>query len=434
MSILEYSVAKKIYTNLLGITPAPNEVGIISKEVTIDYTDVSGASFEINLGELPEGSVLLHSQVDVSVPFTDGNIHPFFSLGLSTQEESSIEYPVTYDFRELIFDQLRLNNVGIIDSQGELTDADVDKTLNKTLNGMNVLFKMTGSWGSGGNLNLARRLLGGCGNHNAALCMGGIIGSPQNQTEEYGGASWSVGGALGTSRRYIKGAGIQDAALCTGGHTGSVIGTTEEYNGASWSAGGALNTSRYAHATSGLQSAALVVSGYTTVAISSSEEYNGASWTSSNDCNAPRYSSDSAGTQDSSILIGGTTGGTSGGLSSCEEYNGTTWSVTNNLNVAQAYGASFGLSSYEATTCGGYDTSAAQLSSTEEFDGTNWTVSNDLNSSVDGNACAGSQTSGLSTGGWNGSTDTATTEEYTQNSLSDLTQGSLTLFVTYTHV
>jgi len=172
MSILEYSVAKKIYETLLGMSPAPNDTQIISKEVLINYTDINaGKSFEIDLGELPEKSVLLHSQLDITIPFLAGTVFPTFSFGLGTQEESEIEYPVTTDYRELIFDQLQLGTVGLIDPQGEITsDTSSDRTLNKTINSLTGLFQIIEVWNVGCTLILGIDYMAGCGTNNSGLC------------------------------------------------------------------------------------------------------------------------------------------------------------------------------------------------------------------------------------------------------------------------
>jgi len=439
MSILEYSVAKKIYETLLSVSPTPNDTQIISKEVSIDFTDINaGKSFEIDLGEIPEKSVLLHSQIDVTIPFSDGSISPMFSLGLTTQEETEINFPVTYDFRELIYDQLQLNTIGLIDPQGELSSIDTTKTLNNYVNNLNGLFQIMGVWNVGGSLILGRDYTAVCGTHNSGLCFGGYYTSYRTETEEYNGSSWSSGGALSSARRMYGGCGLQDAALAVGGQGGgaSILSSSEEYNGTSWSAGGALNTAIYSHDAVGTQTAALSSAGYDSTGVTSAiEEYNGSSWSIGNNLISGRYFHGSCGVQTACAAFAGTTGGPSGELTTTEEYNGSTWATANNLNSAISYGSGSGTSINAGFYTGGSDSSGADVSSTEEYDGTNWSISGDLNSPVYANAAGGTTSAGFNAGGYNTTTTyVAITEEYTSANLSDLTQGSLKLYVTYTHV
>ena len=48
-----------------------------------------------------------------------------------------------------------------------------------------------GAWGSGGNLNTARKLLGGAGTIPAGLAVGGEEPSISGKTESYNGSAWS---------------------------------------------------------------------------------------------------------------------------------------------------------------------------------------------------------------------------------------------------
>ncbi|RLC34303.1 MAG: hypothetical protein DRZ76_02915 [Candidatus Nealsonbacteria bacterium] len=50
-------------------------------------------------------------------------------------------------------------------------------------------------------------------------------------TEEYNGTTWSSGGDLNIARGVLGGCGKQSSALSFGGYTDSIVATTEEYNG-----------------------------------------------------------------------------------------------------------------------------------------------------------------------------------------------------------
>jgi len=422
MSILEYSVAKKIYNNLTGISPAPDEVQIISKKVDIEYTDLSGTNYIIDLGPIPEGCVLLHSQLDLTVPFTDGSGYAVLNSGLGTQEESELEYPVDKDYRRLIFNNLVLDSTAVIVAQGEIINDDL--TLNNFVNSLVLRFNMPGVWSAGGNLNTARYTLAGCGTQTDGLSFGGYTPYLAT-TEEYNGSSWSAGGNLATARRHLAGCGTQTAGLSFGGWTGSLSAVTEEYNGTSWSGSGALNTARYNLAGCGSQSAGLSFGGYTTEISGITEEYNGTSWSSGGSLNIQRYNLAGCGTQNSGLSFGGYT---TTDVAFTEEYDGTNWVISNNLNTITSNFAGCG-SQTAGLRFGGLS------APTEEYDGTNWSIGRNLNTERKQTSGCGTQTSGLCFGGVTAALIiTSSTEEYDQTSLSNLTQGSLTFYVTYTHV
>ena len=101
------------------------------------------------------------------------------------------------------------------------------------------------TWSSGGNMNTARRTLGGTGTQTAGLAFGGYTATANtNSTEEYDGSSWTAGGNMGTTRRQLTGAGTQTAGLAFGGEGPPRLAATEEYGGSSWTAGGNLGTAR----------------------------------------------------------------------------------------------------------------------------------------------------------------------------------------------
>jgi hypothetical protein len=88
----------------------------------------------------------------------------------------------------------------------------------------------SGTWAAGGNMNTARRVLGGAGTQTAGLAFGGLVPPNTAETEEYGGTSWTSGGNMGTARRDLGGMGTQTAALAIGGFTTGNTAATEEYD------------------------------------------------------------------------------------------------------------------------------------------------------------------------------------------------------------
>jgi hypothetical protein len=93
----------------------------------------------------------------------------------------------------------------------------------------------TGTWATGGALNVARAGFGGAGTQNEALAFGGYAPYPIQAgtcTEEYNGTSWSTANPLINSRQNLAGTGTQAAGLAFGGtdpQTLSVLSSTEEY-------------------------------------------------------------------------------------------------------------------------------------------------------------------------------------------------------------
>ena len=96
----------------------------------------------------------------------------------------------------------------------------------------------TGAWHSGGNLSVPRTLTGiSGGTQTASLAYAGYLGGPgnSNSTEEYNGTGWGSGGNVNTARRGGAGLGIQTAALLAGGYSTTPTTFVEEYDGSSWS-------------------------------------------------------------------------------------------------------------------------------------------------------------------------------------------------------
>ena len=81
-----------------------------------------------------------------------------------------------------------------------------------------------GSWSAGGNLNSARRGMGGAGTVNTAmLAYGGDAPPFSALNEEYNGSSWTEVADLNTARQFLGDGGTRSAAIAYGGRNILVI-------------------------------------------------------------------------------------------------------------------------------------------------------------------------------------------------------------------
>ena len=100
-----------------------------------------------------------------------------------------------------------------------------------------------------------------------------------------------------------------------------------------------------------------------------------------------------------------------GNFSTWVDITGSTirsWVIGNDLNIAR-YGLAGCGTQTAGLSFGGYSSSV--LATTEKYDGTNWSASGNLNTARRNLAGCGTQTAGLSFGGWSGSV-LATTEKF----------------------
>jgi len=261
------------------------------------------------------------------------------------------------------------------------------------------------SWTAGGNLNQARRRLGGAGTQTAALGFGGYSGPPQffNVTEFYDGSSWTTSsGTLATGTGHMHGSGTADSALSAGGATSTAgaVATSYEFNNtinaitqSSWSNGGNLNTSRRFLGGTGTATAGLVFGGFQTnpaVNNNESEEYNGSSWSEGNNLNNARRGIEGFGTQTAGVGVGGFP---PPGVRT-EEYNGSSWS--NETDFATQRMNMFGSA---GTQTAGLIFGGSGSVNTESYDGSSWSEVNNLPTGLSNARGNGTQTAALSMGG-----------------------------------
>jgi len=254
--------------------------------------------------------------------------------------------------------------------------------------------------------------------------------------------TWASGGNLTVAKGSAAGAGTQTAGIFMGGRASpppnAVLNETELYNGTSWTEVNNLNTGRYSlsGANSGSQTATLAFGGYDTAILAITESWDGTNWTEVNDLNTAGSSGSGFGTQPAAIF----TGGDNRSYNKTESWDGTSWTETTDLNTARAQMAGFGLAT-AGLICGGdlYPvTSPTRLSvQTELWNGSSWTEVNDLNTGRRriGNGGFGTQTSGLTAGGytttyvantesWNGTSWTEQTEIQTRDNTTGIGSGA----------
>ena len=260
------------------------------------------------------------------------------------------------------------------------------------------------SWTAGGNMNTARRRLGGAGTSTAALGFGGYLPSPfSTATEAYNGTSWTtLSATLATGTGHMHGSGTADSALSAGGATSTAgaVATSYEFNNtinaitqSSWSNGGNLNTARRFLGGTGTATAGLVFGGFQTspgTNNAESEEYNGSSWSEGNNLNNARRGIEGFGTQTAGVGVGGFP---PPGVRT-EEYNGSSWS--NETDFATQRMNMFGSA---GTQTAGLIFGGSGSVNTESYDGSSWSEVNNLPTGLSNARGNGTQTAALSMGG-----------------------------------
>ena len=245
------------------------------------------------------------------------------------------------------------------------------------------------SWTAKNCMITGRQLLGGAGDVDSALAIGGFSTTPTTatygNTEEFNGTSWSAGGALITGRQKIKATGAQNAALAFGGQNPGYKDLTEEYNGSTWSTGGSMSQAASSRGATGIQNAALAMGGYPT-SEQAAEIYDGTSWSTLNDSPNEITSGGSAGKvagalfygkfnqSNSTCLVVG--GGNEVNLATYKCNLPSAWS-TGGATIVAGYGARAGIqNSYSSV--GPYNDTEAH----ENYNGTSWSSATDVTYSV----------------------------------------------------
>ena len=143
----------------------------------------------------------------------------------------------------------------------------------------------------------------------------------------------------------------------------------------------------------GTQDAAVCAAGYWGGSYQHCEKWNGTSWSTTGSINTSSMRScGGCGTQTAGLLFGEYPAGPY-----CEEFNGSTWAIGGSL-IAGRYAISGSGTQTAGLTTGGFASSVI-LSSTEEYNGTAWTSANSLNLARRYSLLSGTQTSSLRYGG-----------------------------------
>ena len=257
------------------------------------------------------------------------------------------------------------------------------------------------TWSLGGNLNTGRGYLAASGNgsQNATSVFGGIVGTSVSCTEKYNGTSWSTAAAMNYRRLGLGGAGQQNTALAIGGYDdtgGTSCACTEKYDGTSWSNASGLIDGGDSIEGAGFQNAALAINGYGYDV----EKYNGVTWSTASSISSKRMRLAAVGLSCNNVLA---FGGYCGGFQPYTEYyNGSSWSSCANMNVGRSALSGAG-NPYSALAIGGYTvigSSAVTLSCTEFYNGISWYTNGSLIYATDVGSGAGGGLSALSIGGY----------------------------------
>jgi hypothetical protein len=230
--------------------------------------------------------------------------------------------------------------------------------------------------------------------------------------------SWATATSMPAVRSSSNAIGSRTAGLVMGGTSGPGAFPTNydsslEYDGTTWTSGGTSNNKRVASGGgSGTQTSAIVAGGYAaapgeTIGVAASESYDGTTWTTSPNINSKSWASSTFGASGNSATYVAGYNGAGAGVQAVENWNGTSWTATGNMNASRGYtqsagtqtaGISFG--GYRWSTFGQPAPSGAQ-NLTETFNGSSWSTAPNMPEAVYAHAgtAGGSQTAVLASGG-----------------------------------
>ena len=278
------------------------------------------------------------------------------------------------------------------------------------------------AWSSSSPLNNANQNNSGDGTQNAALSVGGTFPANMADFEEYNGSGWTSQSNVPYDAQIAATCGTQTAAITFGGTnpTNPREATTIEYDGSTWTAGGSLNTARLGMFGAGTQTATLAAQGGSapSAATNITEEYNGSAWTTVNSTVTTKRNSP-AGFGVQTAAVGAIGGGdpSENPTNTSEEYDGTNWTAsatinTSRLNLSGTGTNTAGLIHGGATGVGGGTNTGA----TEKWDGTSWTTTSSMATARNQKGQrAGSSSAALAFGGYDGTSPSSVTEEFTKS-------------------
>ncbi len=320
-------------------------------------------------------------------------------------------------------------------------------------------------WTETGDLNTARQKMGNSttGTTTASIAFGGSPSDPAGGgaltiNESWNGSAWTEVGDLNSARKGLGGSGTSTAALAIAGNVPPVSALNESWNGSAWTEVGDLNTAREQGGTAGTQTSAITWSGYPDSPGVLTESWNGSAWTEVADLANKQIASGSAGvSNESAAAIAGYNG--TANIATVEEwsfsglnpattpaadysdaivgqmyYNSTSgqfkaiktgvgsWASGTSMPSASA-GRGMAAPTTAAIAYGGTGPpGTASQTLTEYYDGSSWSEQADLNQGrfMGCPATLGSQTAALFAAGSYNGTDQANVESWNGSAWSEV--------------
>jgi len=270
------------------------------------------------------------------------------------------------------------------------------------------------AWASSNNMNTARRNVAGAGIQTSALAIGGE--APRTgKTELYNGSTWSEVNDLNTARNTLGASGTSGAAIAFGGEAPGPSGATETWDGSSWTTSpNSLNTPVRSNAGFGTTASAINMGGFypSPTRVANVEEWGGTSWTAVSALPTATVNMAGFGVEPAGVCAGGNTGSNTGAT---YEWGGSSWTTGGTMNVARNSSTSGTGTATDGLVAGGSPESGI-AGATEAYDGTSWSTRPTMGTSRSGGGGLGPSsvsTAGLVSGGYSGTADVATTEEFT---------------------
>jgi hypothetical protein len=182
-----------------------------------------------------------------------------------------------------------------------------------------------------------------------------------------------------------------------------------------WSSGGTTGTARSTLTGAGSQTANVIFAGQLTnppyASQSLVEEYNGTSWSEVNNYPISVNNLAGLGTQTAALGFGGYPN-----VTTTNQYDGTNWTSGGALGTGRELASANIGTQTSGLTAGGYIRGPeTYTTAVEQYNGSSWTSAPSMNTGLYGRCGSGTQTAALVSGGQTGSTSNAT-EEYNGSS------------------
>ena len=264
----------------------------------------------------------------------------------------------------------------------------------------------TEAWSSSAPLGTGRYQSGSFGTQTAGVVLVGTISpaTPSSNVEEYNGVGWSSATAYPAAGTSVSGAGTQTAGIAAGGNTPSMTTNAFSYDGSSWTAANALPYAANNMASCGLAKTSVIYAigqdgSSGNAGTNKSVTFDGTNFGAGPTLNTTRmYNTTSgSGTGTAGLVFGGFIDPSPNAMTNTESFNGSSWSNEPALNTASSFISGFGTQTNTVT-----QVNTPNYQGSEKFDGTSWTALPDIGVASPGGLYG---TSAGSTGdaGWIGS-------------------------------